>query len=77
VWSYDESEWQTFEDVVLASSSERAAKRVEKARPYATLDIYVQPMLLKDYITHLLRELDSPDDSFKMIEDWERELHED
>lgn len=68
VWSYDASEWQTFADIVLAKSPAGAASRVRKARPYATLDAYIPPMLLSKHIAALTRELNSEDDGFAMIE---------
>jgi hypothetical protein len=65
VWSYDSDQQQTFADVLIAKSPAEAKERVEAARPYAQLDLYVPPMPLKNYIDRLWRELDSPKDSFK------------
>ena len=68
VWSYDPDQEQTFEDVVLAASEGEAKQRVERARPYATLDAFIAPTPLEDHIHGLQRELDSPEDGFLMIE---------
>lgn len=53
IWSYDDDQWQTFADIVIAKDVESARRKVQRKRPYARLDEYIPGEQLDAYIVAL------------------------